>query len=509
MTRRLSLAESIEPANPADRLLEATLPKSSAHRHGDAGLAERLLAETPSSSAANIWVASATADLDAVRGFLERDPSLASADGGTRNWDPLLYLCFSRLLRTDSERAERMLEIARLLLDAGADPNTSWTDPAEAEGNRETPLYGAAGVANHVELARLLVERGADPNDGETAYHMVEHDGVPCADFVYTKLEPLHQGIALGHKLDYDDFEGLRKLLELGGDPDGPTPFGNWPIHQAVWRGRKRRYFDLLIEHGASVDRKNGEGRTAYAMAARSGKGEIMEWLVAAGASTELAPVDAFIAACAGGERAKAESVLAEVPDLRERFTGRDATEICEAAAAGNTVGVRTMLELGWDVNTRGVVWGETPAHRAAMEGQQEILSLAIDRGADLTINDRSYRCTPLSWAQHGEQPEIIAYLRGFPDRLDIWDSIELGLTDRALELLPDVDPNVALRGTSPGVLLRLASGYGHRDVVRALLERGADPTLRTEYGACAIDVAREQGHDEIVELLEAASGPR
>ena len=31
---------------------------------------------------------------------------------------------------------------------------------------------------------------------------------------------------------------------------------------------------------------------------------------------------------------------------------------------------------------------------------------------------------------------------------------------------------------------------------------RGADPTLRTEYGVCAIDVARETGHDEIAELL-------
>jgi len=55
------------------------------------------------------------------------------------------------------------------------------------------------------------------------------------------------------------------------------------------------------------------------------------------------------------------------------------------------------------------------------------------------------------------------------------------------------------MRGASAGVL----SGYGNRTLVTAMLEHGADPSMRTEYGANAIDVAREQGHDEIVSLLE------
>lgn len=504
MPERLHLALRIEPASPAEELLEATLPTAAAHRQGDAERPLKLIRENPSLTGANVWVAAATGDVEAVRRFLSEDASLATRDGGTRNWDPLLYLCFSRLLRTDGERAARMVDAARLLLDAGADPNTSWIDPQEAEGNRETAMYGAAGIGNQVDLARLLVERGADPNDGETAYHMVEHDGVPCADFIVPRLEPLHRGAALGHKLDYDDYDGLKKLLELGADPDGPTPFGNWPIHQAVWRNRDRRFFDLLLEHGADVDKKNRGGRTAYAMAARSARKEIMEWLAAAGASTELEPIDAFLAACAAGDRAAAEQVLERHSGLRERLSDRDASEICEAAAVGNTRGVATMLEMGWDVDTRGVVWGETPAHRAALEGHLDTLELVVERGADLTIPDRCYRNTPLGWAQYGGRAEIVRYLRGLPDRLDVWDAIELGLTDRALAQLADVDPNAAMRGASEGVLLRLASGHGNRTLVEALLERGADPRIKTSYGMCAIDVAREQGHLEIVQLLEA-----
>ena len=503
MTEPRNLTEAVEVRTPADRLLEATLPEARAHREGDERLVHRLLEEDPTAAQANIWVASATGEVEAVRGFIEEDASSANARGGTRHWEPLLYLCFSRLLRTDPSRASAMVEIAKLLLERGADPNVYWIDSGEATGAKETPVYGAAGVANNVELARLLIDAGADPNDGETPYHMVEHDGVPCADFVFPKLVDPHRGTALGHKLDYDDLPGLRKMLELGGDPDGPTPFHYYPIHSAVWRGRSKPFFDLLLEHGADVNLPNKEGRSAYAMAARAGKTEIMGWLVEAGASTELSEPDAFIAACAAGDADGARSLLASQPDLFDEFGDRERGEICEAAAAGNLDGVRTMLDLGWDIDTRNGVWAETAVHRAALHGNLDLVKLLAERGADLTLTDRSYHSTPLGWAQHGEAHEVIEYFRSLPDRLDIWDAIELGQTERALALLPGVDVNAGMRGASAGVLLRLASGHGNLTLVTALLENGADPVVRTPYGANAIDVARERGHHEIASLLE------
>ncbi len=503
MTEPLSLKDPVEPGTPADRLLEAALPLARAHREGDAHIAQRLLAEHPDAARANIWVAAITGETQAVRGFLQQDPALANQRGGTRHWEPLLYLCFSRLLRTDASRAQAMVEIARMLLHHGADPNACWIDPQEAKGSKETPLYGAAGVANNAELAGVLIDAGADPNDGETAYHMVEHDGVPCAEFIFPKLVGLHRGIALGHKVDYDDLPGLRKLLELGGDPNGATPFSYFPIHSAVWRGRARPFFDLLRKHGADVNLPNKEGRTAYAMAARSGKTDIMGWLAQAGATTELSGTDAFIAACAAGDAGKAKELLAAQPDLFDTFTDRDRGEVCEAAAAGNLDGVRTMLDVGWDIDTRSVVWSETAVHRAAFHANLAVVQFLVDRGADLTITDHMYHSTPLGWAQHTEAKEVIDYFRSLPDRLDIWDAIELGQTKRALALLPEIDINVGLRGCTSGVLLRLASGHGNRTLVAAFLERGADPTVKTDYGMNAIDVARERGHAEIVNILE------
>ena len=406
-----NLVEAVQVEGPSDMLLEALLPVPSAHQDGDAKAAEAVLREHPDAATANIWVAAASGELEAVRSLLSASPEIAQQRGGTRHWEPLLYLCFSRWLRTDDERAERMTDIARLLLNNGADPNCSWIDPAGGPGARETALYGATGVASRVELARLLVQAGADPNDGETPYHMVEHPGVPCADFIVPLLEPLSCGAALGHLLDYDDLPGLRKMLELGADPDGPTPFNNLPLHQAVWRGRGRPFFDLLGEHGADVNRPTKDGKTAYALAARAGRREIMSWLVELGATTELAPVDEFLSACALADEDRARGILTGEPDLLERLSDVERASICEAAAAGNTDGVRTMLALGWDVNTRGNVWKETALHRAAMDGHLETVQMLIEQGADLTLRDCSYGAAPLGWAQHGGHAEVVRLL--------------------------------------------------------------------------------------------------
>ena len=47
------------------------------------------------------------------------------------------------------------------------------------------------------------------------------------------------------------------------------------------------------------------------------------------------------------------------------------------------------------------------------------------------------------------------------------------------------------------------AARYGHLDVVRALLNAGADKTIAEKYdGRKPIDRAREHGHDAIVALL-------
>ncbi len=419
---------TIDRSAAGNRLIELLLPFPADHRAGDAAGAEELLADDPSLSAENIFTAAMTGDLETVRSLLARDPSLAVKKGGPKNWDPLLYLCFSRFLRTDPDRAGRMAAIVKLLLDAGADPNTFWREENDPTDNRESALYGAAGVANNVEIARLLLEAGGDPNDGETPYHACEHDGVPCAELLFAHgLDDTGRSVMLRHKIDYDDEPGIRKLLELGADPNNTSIWGKSALHQAVFRDRSRAVFEMLFDHGADPSIVNAEGKTAWALAARTGLRNAMAALRARGGATPLDAVDTFLAACAAGDGDTVERIRGESPGFVGTLSDRDRAVIVEMASAGNTRGVAAMLAAGVDVNTRGTVWNETAAHRAAMAGHLETVRLLVNAGADLTIRDRSYDSSPLGWAEHGGQKHVLEFLLEDPARIDLRDAMEFG----------------------------------------------------------------------------------
>jgi hypothetical protein len=53
---------------------------------------------------------------------------------------------------------------------------------------------------------------------------------------------------------------------------------------------------------------------------------------------------------------------------------------------------------------------------------------------------------------------------------------------------------------------LMWASGYGRIESVRLLLERGADPSLKDDRGKTAADIAAEQGHQAVAQLLRDAA---
>ncbi|NKB89512.1 MAG: hypothetical protein GKS06_14950 [Acidobacteria bacterium] len=430
MSDRLDLTATVEAQDAAERLLEAALLGVD---HSDANsdaLGELLASETPA-SVANIWVAAATGQAEAVRRFLDETPELANEPGGTRGWEPLLYLCFSRALGGLPECREGMHAAARHLLDAGADPNVAWFDSAW-DNARETPIYGAAGVANDAALAAVLLDAGADPNDGETAYHFVEHEGAPCADVLWPHLDEKSRGTALLHKLDYPDLDGLKRLLELGADPNGDSPFGKYALHQAVFRGHPKRFFDLLFEHGADPNKPDRLGRTPYGLAALAGRTEIAGWLVDHGAAANLLPLEAYIAACAMGDAERARELAQDDPQLAARGPAERPAQICEVADGGNVDGTRLMLERGWDVNSLGPTWSEAAVHRAAMQGHREVVEVLYEAGADLRIRDRSYDASPLGWANHGGHTAIVEFLAQDLDRLD--DRDREALSDHADE---------------------------------------------------------------------------
>lgn len=135
-----------------------------------------LLAADPALARHDLACACATGEVEEVTRRLDAEPQVVSEPTGPNGWAPILYACFSRLLRGDPARAPRIRAVVRLLLDAGADPNSHFVKGDWVQ----VALYGAAGIAGDVELTRLLLEAGAlvpervgDPRHGPRAAKLI------------------------------------------------------------------------------------------------------------------------------------------------------------------------------------------------------------------------------------------------------------------------------------------------------------------------------------------------
>src|SRR6266542_3952126 len=249
--------------------------------HGSLDRAAEILAAHPEIGGSSIYTAAILGDDAAVRRFVTADPASATAKGGPRHWDALTYLCFSRYLRLDPARSDGFVRAARALLDAGASARTGFYEKVhQPHPEYESALYGAAGVAHHPELTRLLLERGADPNDGEVAYHSPETDDNRTLKVLVEsgKLNPDNLATMLLRKADWHDYEGIRYLLEKGADPNRMTPWRLTALHQALRRDNDLEIIEALLNHGAEPTLETRrDGKSAFAIAARRGRGDVLE----------------------------------------------------------------------------------------------------------------------------------------------------------------------------------------------------------------------------------------
>jgi ankyrin repeat protein len=381
----------------------ACVPLDAGHATGTLERADAILRAHPELARASIHTAAILGDDAGVLRFLIEDESRATRKGGPRGWDPLTYLCFSRYLRLDRARSQAFVRTAAALLDAGASPNTgfSW------EGELESVLYGAAGVAHHAELTRLLLERGADPNDGETVYHTPEgYDNAALKLLVESgRLNEDSLTVMLVRKHDWHDHDGVRFLLEHGADSNRVSRWGRTALHQALIRDNALPILELLLDHGADP-RAEWNGHTALALAARAGRGDVLRLLDRRGLATHLEGALRLIAACATNDEAQVRRVVEHEPELVKELLAEGGELLAEFAGVGNTEGVRLLLDLGVPVDARfedgdgyfDVAKGSTALHVAAWRAWPKTLELLLERGASVNVADGQGR-TPLALA--------------------------------------------------------------------------------------------------------------
>ena len=294
------------------------------------------------------------------------------------------------LLRRSIGAPAHVRECVRLLLDAGADPN-SHTVEWGGEGQM-TALFDAV-ERRDLELARLLIEHGAE-RDEDAFYHACEQGDTDFLDLLHA---PGHENL-VNHKLDFEDAAGLRWFLEYGVDVNA-----HCCLHHAIARGRGLTILTMLLGAGADPNRpwdRWDVGRRPLALAARCGHLAAYELLAARGASADLDPVDAAVLAVARGE--SVELPKAPPPSLGNPSTDDYGWILGQFALLARTDVVRSLLDARMPVDTRG--WSNfTPLDQAAMHGRTDTVRLLIERGADLT--DRAFDKdgpTPLDCALWG-----------------------------------------------------------------------------------------------------------
>lgn len=408
----------------------ACVPMDSGHASGTLDRAQAIMAAHPRIADRAVHAAAILGDDAAVRRFLELDTTNATLKGGPRGWDALTCLCFSRYLRLDRARASGFVRAARALLDAGASANTGFHSGDHQPLEFESVLYGAAGVAHDAELTRLLLERGADPNDGEVVYHTPEtYDNASLTLLVETgKLSDDSLATMLLRKHDWHDGDGVKLLLERGADPNRVTRWGYSALHQAIRRDNDVRIIELLLDRGADPT-VPAHGQSAIAMAARDGRGDVLNLFQRRGISIDLHGVERLLAACSRNDSEGVRSITNREPELVRQVLTQGGKLLGEFAGIGNTDGVRQLLDLGVDVGAVDTVgdgyWDiakdSTALHVAAWRARHATLKLLIARGAPIDVPDGKGR-TPLvlavracvnSYWMSRRSPESVAALLG------------------------------------------------------------------------------------------------
>ena len=455
---------------------------------GDLTVARRLLKRFPDIAKDSLFTAATCGDLAEVKRRLARDPRGAKRTGGPRNWSALAYVTYGRL------DAFNAVAIARLLLDAGADPNFQFDD---GWGSPFKVLTGAVGLGegakpSHpqaLELVELLIAAGAAPYDLQALYNV----SIVGADVYWYDLFWRHceahgalDAWRVAGEGRLGDFQGLNTLDYLLGNAVGQNH-----LLRAEW----------LLARGASADTLHGYTRQpVHALAQLSGYLEMAALLERHGAKqVVLAGAQAFRAACLRGHAESAGALLAADPILV-----RNPAPLLAAAEFGNAPAVALLLSLGASVGGLDHD-GISPLHRAVQSGSLEAVNLLLAAGADVDLRERKWRGTPFSWSGVLGKPHLTERLA--PLSRDVWALASLGRLVRLEEVLrvePGLANQVLPEVEAPTPLFCLPDEESAAaDVARLLLAYGADPMMCDKQGRTAIEAARANGLDEAADLME------
>src|SRR6185436_7494647 len=147
---------------------------------------------------------------------------------------------------------------------------------------------------------------------------------------------------------------------------------------------------EILLASDVDTAQRDRDGRTAHAVAVRTGHDVAAQLLRARGASEdELSDVDKVIAAAMRLDRQEVHRLLAAHPELKARYRYTDHLMLGWALRNGRSAAVPLLLEAGLDPSVPDPD-GDTPLHLATAAGDQGAVAALLAAGA--SPNARNHR---------------------------------------------------------------------------------------------------------------------
>ncbi|HEM7508671.1 TPA: ankyrin repeat domain-containing protein [Providencia rettgeri] len=193
------------------------------------------------------------------------------------------------------------------------------------------------------------------------------------------------------------------------------------------------------------------------------------------------------------------------------------AHEFLIAAEQGQLELLKNCLEKGVDINTTNRQ-GRTAIVNASLNKHYECVSFLISAGAD--INKQDQTCfNPFLLSCLNDDLTLLRLVLPAKPNLDlltrfggvgITPASEKGHVAIVRELLEKTDINVNhtnFVGWTPllEAIVLNDGGEKQQQIVKLLLDHGANPHMTDKYGKKPLELAREKGYNEIAELLIAA----
>ncbi len=300
----------------------------------------------------------------------------------------------------------------------------------------------------------------------------------------------------------------VRDKLEAGCAVDAKDQSGYTPLHQAAYYNRVE-IAKLLIDAGANVDSQSNGGTPLY-KAASEYNAEIAKLLIDAGANVDLqiggngnAPLHQMYGFLSIYHLQRREDIVRMLLDANANvklrnssgetplhFVARtslsDKTSVLWHDAVG--VVIRMLVDAGANVDAKDN-YGETPLHEAFLFPYRPVDTVRTVRalvkvGANVNVKD-DYGATPLHYAAYWSVDAVRVLVKAGANVnvKNKWGGTPLhSATNRsvdAVRVLVKAGADVNAQDNDGNTPLHLASKRGYADVIRVLLEFGADDQIK------------------------------